>query len=98
MLKLETIMNESLWVVKMIGWRKVGTYDEIKSLVDDEDCRDVDLCAKQPDHLKEFFDLYFEHCRVNGWTTVPEYYEKHYAKDAEEADYIKAEREGMAMY
>lgn len=98
MLKLETILNESMWVVKMVGWRTAGTWAEVGHLAKDEDCRDFDLAAKQPDHLKEFFDAYFAHEREHGFLTIPEFYEKHYAEAAKEADYLAIEREAMAMY
>ena len=52
MLTLETILSDSIWVAKMNGWRQTGTYDELSDLREDEDCRDFDLCAEQPEHLK----------------------------------------------
>ena len=80
MLSLETIMKDSMWVAKMVGWREVGTYEEIGHLAESEDCRDFDLCAKQPDHLKSFFDAYFGYEKAHGWITIPKFYEEHYAK------------------
>ncbi len=75
MLTLDQIMNESRWVAKMQGWRQAGTYEEIRWCAEDEDCRDVDLAAEQPEHLKEFFDLYFAH---DGFITIPDFYEEYY--------------------
>lgn len=79
-LKLETIMNESIWVAKMQGYRTSGTYAEIGHLSDDEDCRDFDLSAKQPEHLKEFFDEYFAYGNEHGFITIPDYYNDIYVK------------------
>ena len=73
-LTLETILRDTLWVAKMQGWREVGTYDEIGYLAEDEDCRDFDICANQPEHLKAFYENYFEYCEDHGWMTVQEFY------------------------
>lgn len=37
MLTLEQIMNESIWVAKMNGYRMSGTYAEMKPYADSED-------------------------------------------------------------
>ena len=72
---LEQIQNESLWVVKFTyGHRDVRTHEHIDYA--DENIRDVDLACKQPDHLVEFFNDYYEYQAKNGWTTIPEFYEK----------------------
>ena len=75
MLTLDQIMNESIWVAKMNGYRMSGTYAEMKPYADSEDCRDFDLCAEQPEHLKDFFDKYFAH---HGFITVQDFYNQHY--------------------
>ena len=77
MLTLEQIMNESIWVVKMNGYRMSGTYSEMKPYADSEDCRDFDLCAEQPEHLKDFYDKYFAH---HGFITVQDFYSQYYNK------------------
>ena len=59
MLTYETIKKDTRWVAKMNGYRVSGTYDEIRHYADDEECRDFDISCKQPDHLKEFYDMYF---------------------------------------
>ncbi len=82
MIKFETILKDTLLVAKMTGWRKVGTWDEVKPYSDDEDCRECDLCAQQPEHLKEFYDAYFAYERKNGWISVQDFYEKHYSESA----------------
>lgn len=76
MLTLDQVMNESRWVAKMQGWRAAGTYAEVGYLAEDPDCRDFDLAAEQPEHLKEFFDLLEAH---ESWCTIPEFYETVYA-------------------
>ena len=80
MLKLETILKDTLWVAKMYGWRQVGTYEQIRHLSESEDCRECDLCAQQPEHLQEFYDAYWKYDREHGFITVPDYYNQHYAK------------------
>ncbi len=77
MLTLEQIMNESIWIAKMQGYRMSGTYAEMKSYAESEDCRDFDLCAEQPEHLKDFYDKYFAH---DGFITVQDFYNQHYNK------------------
>lgn len=74
MLSLETIMKDTVWVAKMTYGRHVGTYEEVEAFSIDEECRDFDICGKQPEHLEAFYEGYFEYCRKNGWTTIPEYY------------------------
>ena len=81
MLTLKQIMSESIWLVKMNGYRLTGTYDEMKPYAESEDCRDFDLCAEQPEHLKEFYDKYFEH---EGFITVQEYYNQYYKPAAKQ--------------
>jgi hypothetical protein len=84
MLTLETIKKDSIWVVKMNWGRLSGTYEEMRPYIeaDDEDnyCRDHDLCCEQPDHLKEFYDGYWEYDRKHGFTTIQDYYNNVYSK------------------
>lgn len=83
MLTLETINRDTLWVVKMTGWRKCGTMDEIKYLAESDECRDCDLAAEQPEHLREFYEAYFEYEGKHGFTYIPDFYEI-WKKDKEE--------------
>ncbi len=85
MLTLEQIMNESIWVAKMNGYRMSGTYEEMKPYADSEDCRDFDLCAEQPEHLKDFYDKYFAH---HGFITVQDFYNQHYNKPEKTNDKV----------
>ena len=77
-LSLDTILKDSLWVAKMQGWRKIGTYEEIGDLSKNEECRDFDLSAEQPDHLKDFYEQYWEYDRKNGFITVQDFYNDHF--------------------
>lgn len=77
-IKLETIEKDTLWVVKMTGWRKVGTMEEVKHLAEMEECRDMDICATQPEHLKPFFDKYFSYEKEHGFIAIPDYYKTIY--------------------
>ena len=80
MLTLETILNESLWVAKVGGCRFTGTYKEVESWKDDEDCRDFDLLANQPEHLKPFYDAYWKYDEEHGFVTVQDFYNNVYSK------------------
>ena len=75
MMTLEKIMDELIWVVKLNeGGRITGTYKEIEHLMDD--CRDMDLAAKQPtDELQDFLDAMNKYTRENDWITVQDFYE-----------------------
>lgn len=79
-LSLETILADTLWVAKFNGWRKVGRYDEVQKTADlfSDDLRDMDICAEQPDHLKEFYNMYFDFGREHGFITVQDFYNWHY--------------------
>lgn len=77
MLSLQKILDESLWVAKMQGYRKCGTYDEVGYLAESEDCRDFDLAAKQPEDLMDFFEGFFKFGR---FVTIQDYYHNVYAK------------------
>lgn len=81
MLTLDTILKDTVWVAKMVGYRDKGTMDEIGFLRDREDCRDFDLCAEQPEHLKEFYDKYFEYEREHGFTIIQDFYNDVYSKE-----------------
>lgn len=61
MLTLEEIKEKTLWVARMCyGGRYVGTYDEVKDYLEDEDCKDLDIvcCDGQPKELQEFYRDY----------------------------------------
>lgn len=84
MLTLDQVMNESIWVAKMQGWRETGTYAEIGHLAQDEECRDFDLCAKQPEHLQEFFEGLWKWSEEHGFITIADYYKDIYLVDQQE--------------
>lgn len=75
MVTLEKIQKETRWVAKMSGYRMTGTYDEIGHLSQDEDCRDFDVCAEQPDDLKDFWEKLWAYDREHKtFSTIPEFY------------------------
>lgn len=80
MISKDTILDQTIFVAKMQGWRSVGTFREVGHLLDDPDCRDFDLCAEQPDHLKDFYDKYWAFRGKHGFIDPCEYYDGHYAK------------------
>lgn len=86
LISLETIEKDALWIAKMQGYRECGTYAEISHLAKSEDCRDFDLAAKQPEHLKPFFDAYWAWNEEHGWITIPEFYKDIYLVDAQKSE------------
>lgn len=78
---LETILKDTRWVAKMTyGFRHVGTYDELEEYRESEECRDFDICCSQPEHLKEFYNKYFEYEKQHGFTTIQDFYNNVYSK------------------
>lgn len=73
-ISLETIKRDTMWVAKMHGWRAVGTYDEIGHFAKEEECRDFDICAEQPEHLKEFYSMLFDYEEEHGFTFIDDFY------------------------
>lgn len=75
MMSLEQIMNDLIWVIKLNECGRItGTYKEIEHLMDD--CRDMDLAAKQPtDELQNFLDAMNKYTRENDWITIQDFYE-----------------------
>ena len=93
-LSLEEIEAKTQWVAKMQGYRMTGTYEELKSYREDEECRDFDICCEQPEELKDFYDKYFAYNEKHGWITIPEFYNTVYAvqyqpKEISTADFDK---------
>lgn len=79
MLSLETINRDTLWVGKLYdGGRIVGTYDELRSMMDD--FRDFDiLCLEgQPEHLREFYEGYLSQ---HEYYLIADYYNNVYIKN-----------------
>ena len=88
-ISLETIKKDTLWVAKMYGWRAVGTYDEVGHYAKEEECRDFDLCCAQPEHLEEFYELFFAYEEEHGFTFLDDFYPiyvEEMAKREEEED------------
>ena len=82
-LTLEYIIENTLWVVKMQGWRTSGTWEQIKRYANDEDCRDCDISAKQPTKkLQEFWDAHSEYIRAHEFITAQEFYPIYAGKEA----------------
>ena len=75
-LTLNEVMDNTIWVAKMNWGRITGTYKEIERYAQSEDCRDHDVCCKQPTaELQHFWDSYNEYCDTNHkWMTVQQYY------------------------
>lgn len=80
MLTLDTVLKDTIWVAKMNGFRETGTYDEIKAIADNDDCREMDICCEQPAHLKDFYNQYFNYSDEHGFITVQDYFNAVYAR------------------
>lgn len=77
MVSKRTIEKDTIWVVRLTcGVRLTGTYEEMKRWADTDDCKDFDICAKQPEHLQEFYDGYFKYCYENEFVFVNDYYNR----------------------
>lgn len=76
MMTLAEIKNNTIWVAKMMGYRTTGTYEEIGYLQEDEDCRDFDICCKQPtEELQQFWDACWKYEETHRcWMTIDEFY------------------------
>lgn len=74
-LSLQEILNKTIWVAKMCGYRLTGTYEQIKKYRDDEDCREFDIVcsAGQPEELRDF----------QGYENSVKHFEKHILELAE---------------
>ena len=72
MLTLEQILKDTVWVVKMQGWRTAGTWEQVERFAKDEECRDCDISAEQPTpELREFWDELYAH---KGFITAQDFY------------------------
>lgn len=81
MITREEIQSKTVFVVKMQGWRDVGTWEQIKHLAQDEDCRDCDICAKQPTpELQDFWNAHDEAMRKGGFIKAEDFYRNNYSK------------------
>lgn len=92
-LTLEQIQKDTIWVAKMQTGRIVGTWAEVEHLADSDDCRDCDICAEQPEHLKAFYDEYLKYTREHGWMIIPDYYHTVYEKQTEQAKRVWTQEE-----
>lgn len=72
----DEFMQKSRWVAKMTWGRMVGTYAEVSHYRNDEDCKDVDLVAAQPDDVQAVLD-YVDHMSGGKWMTIQEMFEKY---------------------
>lgn len=79
---LEQILMESEWIARMeSGERIKGTYENVQTYGCRSACKDFDLCAVQPEHLKPFFDRYFAYGEKHGFITLQEYWKHHYLEE-----------------
>lgn len=83
MLTLDTILKDTIWIVKMVGYRDKGTYEEVGWMQRLDECRDFDICSEQPEHLKEFYDEFNKYSDEHGFITVQDFYNQFYVKEHE---------------
>lgn len=87
-LTLETIERDLRWVGELDDdygkHRFVGSYAEVQKWLDadPEHFSDCDLCAKQPDHLKDFCEKWDKYIDEHGFITLKDFYAV-YAKEAQ---------------
>lgn len=76
---MNQVCELSVWVAKFQGWRKVGSYAEVNATVErnENELRDFDLCAVQPDILAPFFEEQKRLEKLYGWMTWKDLFEKY---------------------
>lgn len=79
---LETINNECIWAVELDdGYGRhwvTGTAKQVEWAMESEDFSDCDLCANQPEHLRPFFEAYWNYQygpERHGFTPIETFYE-----------------------
>lgn len=78
MLTFGEIIKGTVWIAKTKdGKIKRGTSDELSSWVGSNEIETFDLCAVQPEPLREFYDKYFA---FEDDIAINEFYEKHFVK------------------
>ena len=81
MLTYDEIKETTQWVARMTCGRRVGTYKEIKAFSESEDCRDVDICAKQPTaELQHFWDAHSKFMMEYFFMSAEDFYNQIYSK------------------
>ena len=68
-ISLEEIKKNTRWAIELDdGYGRhwvTGTWPEVEWAFQSEDFSDCDICANQPEGIKEFYDAYFEYCMAN---------------------------------
>lgn len=82
-LSYNEIKETTIWVAKMTWGRQTGTYDELTSYREDEECRDFDIVAKQPtEKLQHFWDAFDKFAQDYSFSifSAEEFYNLIYSK------------------
>ena len=73
--------RELVWVIKYTGYRETVTMVELEKRGrwwENEEIRDVDVCACQPNpKMQKFVDEWEAINRKHGWVTLPELFDKY---------------------
>lgn len=78
-LTLDEAMKKLDWVVKFTDHRFVGKYNECIEYIQwigEDNVRDFDICAKQPEELNKFMKEIEEIDKKHGWMTFTEMFDK----------------------
>ena len=78
-LTLDEVMSKLDWVVKFNSHRFSGKYNECMKAIEyegEDNVRDFDICAKQPEELNEFMKETEELTNKHGWMTFPVMFDK----------------------
>lgn len=78
-LTLDEVMEKLNWVVKYTGYRFTGNYKECErniQIMGEDNVRDFDICAKQPEELNEFMRETEELTNKHGWMTFSVMFDK----------------------
>lgn len=81
-LTLDIIKRDTVWIAKLSWGRLTGSYERMRKAYEaDEDARDLDVAAKQPEHLQAFYDAYFDAFKEHGWMSVDEFFNGYWTKE-----------------